>query len=77
MRVPLKSSGFKHMGLQAAMKTRKKSGGIRTIIMGLPLVAIVVGSFLPGGPIAHQLLVLAAIVWLQMFMLLEVFSGSG
>lgn len=59
------------------MKTKRKSGAIRRIVMGLPLAGVVAASFLPLGPTAHQFLVLAVIVWFQMFILLEVFSRSS
>jgi len=59
------------------MKTKRKSGAIRRIVMGLPVAAVVAASFLPIGPTGRQCLVLAVIVWFQMFILLEVFSGSS
>jgi len=47
--------------------------GLCYTIRGLPLAAIVISSFLPLQPISRQLLILATLIWLQIYLLSEVF----
>jgi hypothetical protein len=50
---------------------------IRYSVEGLPLAAIIFASFLPLQPIVRHLLVLAVLVWVQVFMIFEVFSNKS
>ena len=47
--------------------------GLCYTLKGLPLAAIIISSFLPLQPVTRQLLILATLIWLQVYILLEVF----
>jgi hypothetical protein len=47
---------------------------IRNTIRGLPLAGITVSSLLFSSARVHQFLILIALLWLQAFLLFEVFS---
>jgi hypothetical protein len=50
--------------------------GVRIVIGALPLAGIIAGSLLPLSNFGHQLMILALLVWLQFFLLFEVFLAK-
>jgi hypothetical protein len=55
-------------------KNKKIKSGLRYVLQGLPLAAIICGSFLPMQLLGRQMLIGATLIWLQVFIIFEVFS---
>jgi hypothetical protein len=56
------------------MKTKKFSKGWRIVIQALPLAGAVVTVFLPLQRLGQQFAVLIVLIWIQVFLLFEVFQ---
>jgi hypothetical protein len=55
---------------------KKISKGWRLVIECLPLAAVVVTSFLPIQRLGQQLNMLFVLLWLQVFLIFEVFMAG-
>jgi hypothetical protein len=55
------------------MKKGKLPKGFKLIVQGLPLAGAVVAMFLPLSRLGQQFLVLIALLWVQLFFIIEVF----
>ncbi len=49
----------------------------RYIVQSLPLVGIVIGSSLPITVLGRQLLILALLVWFQVYFVFDIFFTNG
>jgi len=56
------------------MKTRKIAKGWKILIQALPLAGAAVTVFLPLQRLGQQFAILIVLVWLQVFLLFEVFQ---
>ena len=57
--------------------SHKRTRTIKYIIAGLPLSGAAVSAFLPLSQIVHQLMVLAVLVWIQVFFVFDVLKAGG
>lgn len=55
---------------------KKIQEAVHITLGGLPLIGILYGSFLPLQKTSQQLLVLALLIWLQTFFIIEVFLNG-
>jgi hypothetical protein len=55
------------------MKKQKIDRRLKLLIQGLPLAAVLGGSFLPVRQLGQQFLVLFTLLWIQVFFLVECF----
>lgn len=55
---------------------KKVQKAVHITLGGLPLIGILYGSFLPLQKTMQQLLVLALLIWLQVFFIFEVFLSG-
>jgi len=58
------------------LKEKRISRGIRIVIQGLPLVAILGASLLPLSQRANQFLMLITLLWLQIFIISECYLSN-
>jgi hypothetical protein len=58
------------------LKQAKLKKSIRYVIQGLPLAGIIVGSLLPLTTLGRQLLMLAALIWFQIYFIFEIFLNG-
>lgn len=58
------------------MSKEKFQKGIRYIVLGLPLIGVAWANFLNISAQSHQFLVMIVLIWFQVFILFEVFSGK-
>jgi hypothetical protein len=47
------------------------------VLTGLPLTGAAASVFLPLSQAVHQLMILAVLVWVQVFFILNVFKSEG
>jgi hypothetical protein len=59
---------------QAMFKNKNIKPALSYLFRGLPLAAIIYASFLPMQLAGRQMLIAAALVWFQVFIIFEVFS---
>lgn len=55
------------------LKRKQISKGIKMVIQGMPIVAILGASLLPLSKTASQFLMLVTLLWLQAYVLFECF----
>lgn len=55
---------------------KKFQKAVHVTLGGLPLIGILYGSFLPLQRTGQQLLMLALLIWLQVFFIFEVFLNG-
>ena len=58
------------------MSKEKIQKTVRYIVIGLPLIGVAGANFLNIPAIAHQFLVLIVLLWFQVYLFFEVFSGK-
>jgi hypothetical protein len=59
------------------MKKIRISKGWRLVFQGLPLVAAVLTTFLPLQRLGQQVSMLVVLLWLQVFLITEVFLAGS
>lgn len=55
----------------------KLSKTFKYVLTGLPLTGAAVSVFLPLSQAIHQLMILAVLVWVQVFFIMDVFKAGG